>query len=179
MRASGAGDLILVENRRVPKQFMGQVTEGDGRQPLAFHAATFVTSVRGSLVKRLRRIANVRRFVRVMIATDARNFVTTTGSLHSMSATSQDGVRQRHGSSEDGYKAVHGRSEQGFKKTWRKYRGERQVCPHHLLYRNDSMTQTGYWGLFVRLPSSSSPSMRVQFRHSESKASRYLRLVSA
>ena len=32
MQASGACDLILVEYRRVPKQFMGQIAEGDGRQ---------------------------------------------------------------------------------------------------------------------------------------------------
>ncbi len=107
MRASGAGDLILVENRRVPKQFMGQATEGDGGQPLAFHAATFVTAARGSLIKRLMRIANERRFALVMIATDARYFVATTGSLHIMSTTSQHSVRQRQGGSEDGYKAVH------------------------------------------------------------------------
>ncbi len=86
---------------------MGQVTEGDGRQPLAFHAATFVTAARGSLVKRLMRIANVRRFVLVMIAANEMHCVAAIGSLHCMSATAQDGVRQCHGGGEDGYKAVH------------------------------------------------------------------------
>ncbi len=87
---------------------MGQVTEGDGRQPLAFHPATFVTATRGLLVKRFMRIANVRPFVLVMIAAYARHFVAATGFLHGMSATSKDSVRQCHGGSEDGYKEVHG-----------------------------------------------------------------------
>ncbi len=87
---------------------MGQVTEGDGRQPLAFHVATFVIAARSSLVNRLTRIANERRFVLVVIAAYARHSVAATGFLHGMSATSQDSVRQCHGGSEDGYKAVHG-----------------------------------------------------------------------
>lgn len=86
---------------------MGQVTEGDGRQPLAFQTATFVTAARGSLVKRLMRIVNERRFVLVMIEVGARHIVAATGSLRCMRATSQDSVRQRHGGGEDGYKAVH------------------------------------------------------------------------
>jgi hypothetical protein len=63
-------------------------------------------------------LVNVRRFVLVVVAADAVNFVVATGSMRHMCATPHNGVRQCRGGGDDDDEAVHGLGVQRSRDSW-------------------------------------------------------------